>query len=86
MALTDSNENVTDTYRYYAFGGSLTSTGTTVNNLRFVGNLGYYSEAALALQYLRARYHHPTTGRFVSVDPKRDGVNWYVYVGGNQVT
>ncbi len=24
VALTDSNENVTDTYKYFAFGGSLT--------------------------------------------------------------
>ncbi len=55
LALTDANENVTDTYRYYAFGGLLTSTGTTVNNFRFVGNLGYYNESALSLQYLRAR-------------------------------
>ncbi len=55
VALTDSGENVTDTYKYYAFGGSLTSTGSTTNNLRFVGNLGYYNEAALALQYLRAQ-------------------------------
>jgi len=35
LALTDSNENVTDTYRYYAFGKTLTSSGNTVNNLRF---------------------------------------------------
>ncbi len=81
LALTDANENVTDTYRYYAFGETLTSTGTTVNNLRFVGNLGYYNEANLSLQYLRARYYQPSTGRFVSVDPEHDGVNWYVYAG-----
>ncbi len=79
LALTDTNENVTDTYKYYAFGGSLTNSGATVNNLRFVGNLGYYNESALSLQYLRARYYQPSTGRFVSVDPKRDGVNWYLY-------
>ncbi len=65
----------TNTYRHFAFGKSLTSSGTTVNNLRFVGNLGYYNESALSLQYLRARYYQPSTGRFVSVDPKRDGVN-----------
>ena len=54
LALTDGNENVTDTYNYYAFGESLTSTGSTTNNLRFVGNLAYYNESALALQYLHA--------------------------------
>ncbi len=61
----------------------LTSSGNTVNNLRFVGNLGYYNEAALSLQYLRARYYQPSTGRFLSLDPLRDGVNWYVYVVNN---
>ena len=86
LALTDSNENVTDTYKYYAFGGLRTSTGSTVNNLRFVGNLGYYNESALSLQYLRARYYQPGTGRFISVDPIRDGLNWYAYVSNSPVT
>ena len=89
LALTDSGENVTDTYRYFAFGRSLTSTGATVNNFRFVGNLGYYNEAALALQYLRARYYQPSTGRFISVDPvpgyPRDPItlHQYLYAANN---
>ncbi len=81
LALTGSDESVTDTYKYYAFGKSLTSTGSTTNPFQYVGNLGYYNEAALALQYLRARYYQPATGRFVSLDPVRDGVNWYAHVG-----
>ena len=86
LALTDSNENVTDTYRYYAFGKLLTSTGSTTNPSRYVGNLGYYNESALALQYLRARYYQPSTGRFVSVDPIREGLNWYRYVDNNPIS
>ena len=85
VALTDANEDVTDTDKYFAFGKSLTNSGNTVNNLRFVGNLGYYNEAALSLQYLRARYYQPSTGRFVSVDPIRDGLNWYAYVSNSPV-
>ncbi len=73
VALTDSGENITDTYKYYAFGGSLASTGATTNNLRFVGNLGYYNEASLSLQYLRARYYQPGAGRFISLDPLPTG-------------
>ena len=46
LALTDSSENVTDTCRYFPFADSLTGNGTTVNNLRFVDNPGYYNEAA----------------------------------------
>ena len=41
---------MTNTYCHFAFGKSLTSSGSTVSNLRFVGNLGYYNESALALQ------------------------------------
>jgi len=86
LALTDGNEAITDTYRFYAFGETLTSSGSTINPYQYVGNLGYYNEAALSLQYLRARYYQPTTGRFVSVDPIRDGVNWYVYVSNRPLT
>lgn len=69
--LTDVDEAETDSYRYYAFGETLTSSGATANNFRFVGNLGYYNEAALSLQYLRARYYQPSTGRFISPDSAR---------------
>ncbi len=85
LALTDANENITDTYRYHAFGKSLTSTGNTVNNLRFVGNLGYYNESALALQYLRARYYQPSTGRFISRDPVRTVASPYPYSANDPV-
>jgi len=86
LALTVSDESVTDTYRYYAFGETLTSTGSTTNPFQYVGNLGYYNEAALSLQYLRARYYQPSTGRFVSADPVHEGTNWYVYADASPVS
>ncbi len=88
LALTDANENVTDTYRYYAFGEVLTSSGTTANPFQFVGQLGYHQVSHLGSRYLlyvRARHYQPCTGRFISVDPEQDGVNWYVYVASRPI-
>jgi RHS repeat-associated protein len=67
--LSNSGQTVTDTYRYYAFGETKASTGSTANPFGFVGRLGYYNEATLGLQYLRARWYKPAAGRFLSTDP-----------------
>jgi len=34
---------------------------------------------------MRARYYDPALGRFISEDPARDGVNWFVYCRNNPV-
>jgi len=86
LALTDGNEAITDTCRYYAFGGTLTSSGSTINPYQYVGNLGYYNEPALSMQYLRARYYQPSSGRFVSIDPTRQGPSWYVYASNKPLS
>jgi RHS repeat-associated protein len=79
---------VTDTYVYDAYGNTLSTSGTTVNNYLYTGeqfdkNLGEY--------YLRARYYNPSQGRFTGRDPF-DGMlteplslNKYGYVHGNPV-
>ena len=35
--------------------------------------------------YLRNRYYDPSLRRFISVDPAKDGINWYAYCGNNPV-
>jgi len=50
----------------------------------YCANLGH-QEDETGLVYMRARYYEPTTGRFISEDPGRDGVNWYLYADGNAV-
>ena len=67
--LLDSSQAVTDSYSYFAFGDVRTSSGSTANPFKFVGRLGYYSDASTPFQYLRARYYAPAYGRFVSRDP-----------------
>jgi RHS repeat-associated protein len=37
------------------------------------------------LYYFGARFYDPEVGRFISVDPARDGVNWYGYCNANPV-
>ncbi len=48
----------------------------------YCANLGH-SEDETGLVYMRARYYEPASGRFISEDPSRDGVNWYLYASGN---
>jgi RHS repeat-associated protein len=82
-AITSSDETVTSTYKYYAFGDVLTSTGTLTNAFKYVGGQGYYSDPDSGLLLLRARYYWPGIARFLTLDPRRQGVNWYVYVGNS---
>jgi RHS repeat-associated protein len=81
--LTSAAQVATDSYRYYAFGEALTSSGSTTNPFRFVGRLGYYNEPTLALQYLRARWYQPSAGRFLCRDPLGGLAGSYPYLGGS---
>jgi RHS repeat-associated protein len=81
LALTNANGDVTDTYAYSAFGEVTSSTGSTVNPSKYVGQKGYFDESPLGVQ-LRARYYSPLSCRFLSADPARVNVasGLYKYV------
>ena len=64
-ALTDGGGNVTDTYRYDAYGDLLGRTGTTTNSYLYTGQ---QFDASTGLYDLRARYYNPATGLFLSKD------------------
>jgi RHS repeat-associated protein len=54
------------------------------------GSFGYaggagYQEDETGLQLLLHRYYDPSTGRFLTRDPIKDGRNWYGYCGNNPV-
>jgi RHS repeat-associated protein len=82
-ALTDLNENITDTYEYSAFGIQENSTGSSVNPFRYVGQWGYYDDVARGSQYglllLGVRYYSTDVGRFLTWDTLSN-VNRYRYV------
>jgi RHS repeat-associated protein len=43
----------------------------------------YTRDMEIGLQYAMNRYYLPELGRFISEDPGRDGINWYVYCANN---
>jgi RHS repeat-associated protein len=67
--LSGINGTVTDTDGYDAFGNAINSTSSTSNNYLYRGER--YDPG---LDYVRASYYNPLTGRFMSRDgraPKR---------------
>ena len=69
-------------YTYTAFGET---TGDNNNVLNPFGYTGEYTDTETGLIYLRNRYYDPEIGMFITEDPAKDGLNWYVYCGGNPV-
>jgi RHS repeat-associated protein len=67
------------TYTYDSLGNLTASTGSLVNPFRYTGR---EFDTETNLQYSRARYYDPATGRFLSEDPIgfRGGLNLYRYV------
>ncbi len=70
---------------YDAFGAELSATGTWKGPFGYAGGFGYQEDSS-GLKLLGHRYYDPTTGRFLSRDPIKDGRNWYVYCGNAPTT
>lgn len=67
---------------YDAFGNITSATGSYTPHFRYCGE---YYDTETGWYYLRNRYYSPITGRFLTEDPARDGLNWYTYCGNNPV-
>jgi len=76
---------VLSTKQYDVYGGVHASSGSSATKHKFVGQLGHTSEDETGLIYMRARYYDPVTGRFVSEDPVKKGINWLAYCNNNPV-
>jgi RHS repeat-associated protein len=77
-AQTGPTGTVTGTRQFDAFGAQVASTGSWQGALAHGGGYGYQSDDT-GLQLLGHRYYDPSTGRFLTRDPIKDGPNWYAY-------
>jgi RHS repeat-associated protein len=85
VTLTDAAGNSVAQYSYAPFGSLSASGATTTNSYTYTGR----ESDGLGINYYRARYYNPTTGRFLSEDPigfAGSGPNLYGYAGGNPVS
>ena len=81
-AQTSAAGSVSGTRVYDAFGAELSSTGSWQGAFGYAGGFGY-QEDTNGFKLLGHRYYDPSTGRFLTRDPAKDGRNWYVYCGNN---
>jgi RHS repeat-associated protein len=85
--LMGSQGQVVDAYAFDAWGNELTSPQSQVQNpFKYVGKHGYCLDTKSMLMLLGVRYYNASIGRFVSLDPARDGINYYAYVNNNPVS
>ena len=86
--LTDAAGSATDRYSYDGFGNVVGRTGSTANAYLYRGE---QFDAALVLQYLRARWVSDVSGRFLTADTWEGcscdplSQNQYLYAHGNPV-
>lgn len=83
VAEVSPSGTLTATRAYDVYGGVRSSAGASTSRHKFVGSLGHPSEDETGLIYMQARYADPVTGRFISQDQKKDGVNWFTYCGND---
>ncbi len=76
---TSTSQTVTASKQYDAFGNEVSSSGSWQGPFQYGGAFGYHTDTDYGLKHLGARYYDPTTGRFLSRDPIKDGRNWYGY-------
>ncbi len=81
-ALVNSSGNIIKEYTYDEYGVETNPDKEDTNPFRYCGE---YYDTETGFIYLRARYYDPELGRFISEDPARDEINWYLYGNGNPI-
>ena len=75
------NTNTEKTRAYSAYGIPVVSGYSSVSPFGYAGEV----RENTGLTYLRNRYYDEETGTFMTLDPIKDGMNWYSYCAGNPV-
>ena len=66
-------------YKFAPYGEKEVSTGDGTE----YGFTDKAEDASTGLKYFGARFYDAEVGRFLTVDPKKDGMNWYAYCNDN---
>ena len=74
---------VDKTYDYDAFGVEKNPDAGDTNTFRYCGE---YFDNESGNIYLRVRYYMPGRVRFLTEDPAKDGLNWYIYCYNDPVS
>ena len=82
--LSDESGDIAWSAGYTAFGNATMDPilSTIDNNLRFPGQ---YFDLETGLHYNYQRFYDPSTGRYTTTDPLREGVNLYSYVSNRSI-
>jgi len=78
-AVTDKDGKVKENMNYLPYGQNLDNSEETFT---FTGK---ELDSSSGLQYFGARYYDPSIGRFITLDPIGDGINWYSYAANNPI-
>jgi RHS repeat-associated protein len=79
---TNETGNLEDRYEYDAFGTPYRGSHENGMNLGYTGKA---YDAGMGLYNYGYRDYQPGLARFTTVDPIRDGNNWFAYVNNNPV-
>jgi RHS repeat-associated protein len=81
LALTDDNQQITDTYAYTAFGEVSERIGTTVTWFQYMGKMGYFRDEEIGEYNARRRSHFAKQGCWLSPDPSASNTELGIVFG-----
>jgi len=85
IAIADRYENVVERYRYDAYGNPYEGRFLHMPKNNPYGFTGQRFEAELRVYSFAYREYNPVSMRWLTVDPVKDGLNWYQYCGSDPV-